>query len=77
MSRRRAVMTPAARARAQRRALKQQMKDVAAFVERQVREGLAVLDEPALGDGHAVVLEGRVVEGTIVIEAEAELGEKA
>jgi hypothetical protein len=64
MSRRRAVMTPAARARAQRRALRAEMVRVAELVERKTREAIAegLLDPVRTQIAPA----GRVLEGRII-----------
>jgi hypothetical protein len=72
MSRKVKVMTPAARRRAQKRELKKEMARVAEFVFREVRAGLAVLDEPLPGADQGVVIEGRIVGDAIITEAETD-----
>jgi hypothetical protein len=63
------VMSPAARARARRRALRAEMARVAELVEREVRAGLAVLDEPTMGtERDDVVLDGRIIGDEIITD---------
>jgi hypothetical protein len=72
------VMSARAIKAARTRELKRLMKDVAEFVEREARLGLAELDrlqQPAADAG--LVIEAGVEGNKIVIEAEAEPGPKA
>jgi hypothetical protein len=69
---RRPIMSAAARTRARRRALRAEMARVAAFVEREVRLGLAVLDEPMPGADQGVILEARIIGDEIITEAETD-----
>jgi hypothetical protein len=63
------VMSPAARARSRRRALRAEMARVAELVEREVRAGLAVLDEPTMGtERDDVVLDGRIIGDEIITD---------
>jgi thymidine phosphorylase len=65
-------MTSAARARQRRRELRKEMARVAAFVEREVRAGLAVLDEPVTSmvgtKRDVVVLEGKVEGDRVIVD---------
>jgi hypothetical protein len=66
------VRTPARerRERAYRRYLRAEMVRVAAFVEREVRLGLAVLDEPMPGAEHGVVIEGRIEGDRVIVDGD-------
>jgi hypothetical protein len=76
MTRRRQVMTPAARRRARLRELKKE----GARLLKLAAEGLAEFDRlhpPTPRAEHAVVIEGRIVGDKIITEAEAEPEPKA